>query len=52
MERCAINTDRKTEELEEKPVLYTRKGKAIPVQAPHHRNIVHNAARKIMAVKI
>jgi hypothetical protein len=33
MEQCSINTDKKTEELEEKPVLYPRKGKAVPVQA-------------------
>jgi len=32
-EQCSINTERKTEELEEKPVLYAHKVKPIPVQA-------------------
>jgi len=33
MEQCSINADRKTKELDEKPVLYPHKGKVIPVQA-------------------
>jgi len=32
-EQCSINTERKTKELEEKPVLHALKVKAIPLQA-------------------
>jgi hypothetical protein len=36
MEHCSVNTDRRTEELEEKPVLFLYQDKAVPLQA-HYR---------------